>query len=98
MIIRANIQYLNSKHTDQLAKALNLISAFPGGQFTYFTVMQANIIAPDKREDPIYIFFFCYFSMKMNVVGTHLKCLIEALQMSTHNIHFCREIKILYST
>ena len=28
----------------------------------------------------------------MNVVGTHLKCLNEALQMSTHNIHFHGEI------
>ena len=26
-------------------------------------------------------------------MGTHLKCLNEALQMSTHNICFCREKK-----
>ena len=25
--------------------------------------------------------------------GTHLKCLDEALLMSTHNIHFCGEIR-----
>ena len=36
--------------------------------------------------------YFSYFSMKPYVVGTHLKCLIEALLMSTHNICFREEI------
>ena len=30
--------------------------------------------------------YFSYFTTKTYVVGTHLKCLIEALQMSTNNI------------
>ena len=35
--------------------------------------------------------------MKTNVVGTHLKCLTEALQMSTCNICFCGEIRKIFS-
>ena len=36
---------------------------------------------------------FSYLSMKTYVVGTHLKCLNEALLMSTHNICFRGEIR-----
>ena len=32
--------------------------------------------------------YLSYFSMNMYVLGTHQKCLIEALLMSTHNICF----------
>ena len=36
-----------------------------------------------------------YFSQK-HVVGTHYKCLNEALLMSTHNIYFHREIRKIH--
>ena len=36
---------------------------------------------------------FSYFFMTTYVVGTHLKDLLEALLMSTHNICFCGEIR-----
>ena len=54
-------------------------------------------IAPDKRG--IHIIFFSYFSTKTYVVGTHLKRLGEALQMSTHNIYFCgdkRKMSVIF--
>ena len=51
-----------------------------------------QIIAPDKLGYPETVFFF-YFCIKAYVVGTHLKHLIEALLMSTHNICFHGEIK-----
>ena len=41
----------------------------------------------------VLMFFFYYFSMKTYVVGTHSKC----LTMSTHNIHFCGEIRKIFS-
>ena len=40
---------------------------------------------------------FSYFSMKTYVMGTHLKCLNEALLMSIHIICFHGEIISLYS-
>ena len=35
-------------------------------------------------------------SPQKHVVGTHQKCLNEALLMSTHNIRCCRETKIFF--
>ena len=41
--------------------------------------------------------YFSYFCTKTYVVGTHQKCLGEALLMRTHNICFCADIrKIIY--
>ena len=37
--------------------------------------------------------YFSYFSMKTYEVGTHKKCLAQALLMSTHNICFHGEIR-----
>ena len=45
-------------------------------------------IAPDKELFAVKKYrYFSYFSMKIYVVGIHLKRLDEALQMSTHNIY-----------
>ena len=48
-------------------------------------------IAPDKRG--FSALYFSYFSMKTYVVGTHEKCLSEALLMSTHNVYLHGEIR-----
>ena len=37
--------------------------------------------------------YFSYFSTKTYIVGTHKKCLNEALLMSTYNICFPGEIR-----
>ena len=53
--------------------------------------LEGGIIAPDKkgyRHDDL-----SYFSMKTHVVGTHQKCLGEALLMSANNICFHGEIR-----
>ena len=50
-------------------------------------------IALDKALFSIQYWYFSYFSTKTYVVGTHLKCLTEALLMSTHNLCFCGEIR-----
>ena len=42
--------------------------------------------------------YFSYSSMKTYVVGTHQKCLGEALLMSTHNICFHGEIIKLFTS
>ena len=34
---------------------------------------------------------FVYFFIKAYVVGTHLNCIIDAIQMSTHNICLYKE-------
>ena len=47
-----------------------------------------QIVSSDKNQ--------VNFHMKTYVVGTHQKRLIEALLMSTHNIHFCGEIIYQY--
>ena len=39
--------------------------------------------APDLIQGGIHIVYFFYFSMKTYVVGTHYKCLHDALLMST---------------
>ena len=44
------------------------------------------------KKDP-YSFYFC---MKTYVVGTHQKCLTEALLMSTHNLCYYAEIRKLF--
>ena len=36
---------------------------------------------------------FVYFFIKAYVVGTHLNCIIDAIQMSTHNICIYNENK-----
>ena len=46
---------------------------------------------PDKKGYPHNI--FSYFFMKTYVMGAHLKCLDEALQTSTQNICFHKEIR-----
>ena len=48
-----------------------------------------GIIAPDKRGYPRNIFLIS----SQKHVGTHQKCLAEALLISTHNICFCEEIR-----
>ena len=46
-------------------------------------------IALDKMHFSIQKYwYFSYFSTKTYVVGTHLKCLVEVLLMSTHNHMF----------
>ena len=49
----------------------------------------AHITAPNKSW---YLVKF-YFHMKIYVVGTLNKCLVEVLLISTHNIHFSAEIR-----
>ena len=48
-----------------------------------------NIHCGNSLEAPVK----CMLWVLMYVVGTHLKCLTEALQMRTHNIHFYGEIR-----
>ena len=67
---------------------------------TYFTVftlnMQTSFIAPDKalsfQPKSKHI---SSFSTKTYVMGTDQKCLTEALLISSHNICFCGEMKLL---
>ena len=41
--------------------------------------------------------YFSYFSTKIYVVGTHQKCLGEALLIGTHNICFHMEIRKIFT-
>ena len=55
-----------------------------------------QVIATDKAPfSSEKCWYLSYFSMKTYVVGTHLKYLTEALLMSTHNICFHGEIRII---
>ena len=55
---------------------------------TYLYIALGKMLCSTKKYR-----HFSYFSMKTYVVGTHWKGLGKALPMSTHNIHFCGEIK-----
>ena len=61
-------------------------------------IIQINIflISPWKYVVGTHLKHYSYFVMKTYVVGIHFKHLIEALQMSTHNIRFHREIRKIF--
>ena len=60
--------------------------------------MNSFYTARSSRLEGVSGKYFSYFSTKTYVGGTHQKHLSELVQMSTHTIGFCGEIRKISNT